>query len=518
MIENVDYVVIGGGHNGLVCGCYLARTGARVLVLEQHERLGGMTLSAPLIDEAPGHLVNPGAYENVYLRAGGVIEDLGLRAHGYDEVDSAGWAWLGPEGDTLWFRADVDATARGLARFDRRDAESYRELVAVGVKALELQAGYAAGLPSRPSPRFVATVMRSIVANRRLRAMLGALMTGTAADVIPSIFRSPQAQGAFASIATILGAPTGEGSAMAMLGTSSLHWRGAARPIGGMGGLVTALVRCLESHGGEARASWAVSRVESRGGRAADVHVAGGATIHAARGIVSCIPPQRVPDLVDDASLTPKLANRLRAAPANATGVATLTVNLALGAELAFPAHRLDDGDIRRPALFTGTFDGVMQACEDCARGDLASAPAWWLTIFNAMDPTQSPAGQDTVQLYGPAPVAAREGWASRQGEAVGRLIEQAAQFAPGISSHELGRFVETPADLTARTTTVNGCLYHVDHLATRLGPLRPALGVGGYRTPLPGFYVSGAGCHPSGGVSGLPGKLAAMVALEHAP
>ena len=100
-MESYDVVVVGGGHNGLVAGCYLARAGRSVLLVEQHDRLGGMTLSAPLIDSAPRHMINPGAYENVYLRAGGVVDDLGLRRFGYREVDSVGWAWLGDDGESL---------------------------------------------------------------------------------------------------------------------------------------------------------------------------------------------------------------------------------------------------------------------------------------------------------------------------------------------------------------------------------------------------------------------------------
>jgi phytoene dehydrogenase-like protein len=81
----------------------------------------------------------------------------------------------------------------------------------------------------------------------------------------------------------------------------------------------------------------------------------------------------------------------------------------------------------------------------------------------------------------------------------------------------EVGRHVETPADLEQRTGAVNGCIYHVDHLPTRMGPLRPALGAGGHRTPLPGLYLGSAGSHPGGGVSGLPGKLCAAAVLADA-
>jgi phytoene dehydrogenase-like protein len=112
-------------------------------------------------------------------------------------------------------------------------------------------------------------------------------------------------------------------------------------------------------------------------------------------------------------------------------------------------------------------------------------------------------------------PVAAAGGWAQRRDEAAKLLVDQVASVLPAVHELEIGRFVETPDDLTDRTTTVNGCLYHVDHLATRMGPLRPALGAAGYRTPLTGLYCTGAGFHPSGGISGLPGKHAATAVLR---
>ena len=428
-VVDVDVVVVGGGHNGLVAGCYLARAGRRVVVLERHDRLGGMTLSAPLIDAAPGHMVNPGAYENVYLRAGGVVEDLDLARFGYREVDSAGWAWLGESGESLLFQRDVDATARDIARFSSADGRAYRELIEVALKALEIQGRYAAGQPGRPGIRFIASALRSLATDRGLRSALGAFITGTAVDAITATFESEQVRGAFASIATILGAPTAEGSALAMLGTSSLHYKGAARPIGGMGGLVTALEHCLVHHGGEARTGATVTSITGPG-RAAGVELADGSAITARQGVVTAIPPQRVPDLTGEALSRP-VAQRLRHAPANAGGVATFTVNLALSGQLALPNHQPSRGDmdLRKPALFTGTLDGVLDACADAARGELPTAPAWWCTIFTAMDPSQAPEGQDTVQLYGPVPMR-REGLANRDARRLRRRQRAARRHA----------------------------------------------------------------------------------------
>lgn len=514
--EIFDVVVIGGGHNGLVAACYLARAGQSVLLVERHHQLGGMALSAPLIDGAPNHMVNPGAYENVYLRSGGVVEDLELRRYGYREVDSVGWAWLGDNGESLLFQASVDETANDIARFSTRDATAYRELVAVAMKAVELQGRYASGPPGRPTLGTVAVGLRTLVGDRKLRSTLAGLLTGTAAEAIVSTFESDQMRGAFASIATILGAPTAEGSALALLGTSTLHGAGAARPIGGMGGLVLALEKCLTSHRGVVRTGIAASEIHHDAKRATGVTLSDGTAVTARSAVVTAIPPQRVPDLVGDGIPSAHI-ERLRAAPANAGGVATLTVNLALSGRLELPAHQPSrtDVDLRQPALFTGSFDGVMTSCVQSSRGELPTHTPWWCTIFTAMDPSQAPSGQDTAQLYGPVPVAAAGGWAQRRDEAAKLLVDQVASVLPAVHELEIGRFVETPDDLTDRTTTVNGCLYHVDHLATRMGPLRPALGAAGYRTPLTGFYCTGAGFHPSGGISGLPGKHAATAVLR---
>ncbi|MCW2687820.1 MAG: hypothetical protein JWR37_2710, partial [Mycobacterium sp.] len=420
------------------------------------------------------------------------------------------------DGESVLFQASVEKTATDIARFSTRDAAAYRNLIAVALKAVELQGRYGSGPPGRPSLVTVAAGLRTLVADRKLRSTLAGLLTGTAAEAIVSTFESDQMRGAFASIATILGAPTAEGSAIALLGTSSLHGAGAARPIGGMGGLVLALQKCLAAHGGVARTAVAACEIHHDTKRATGVTLSDGTDIAARHAVVTAIPPQRVPDLIGD-GIPSALAERMRAAPANAGGVATLTVNLALSGRLELAAHQKwrNDVDLRQPALFTGTFERVMASCVQSSRGELPTQMPWWCTIFTAMDPSQAPPGQDTAQLYAPVPVTPTEGWAQRRDEAAKSLVGHVAAVLPGVHELEIGRFVETPEDLTARTTTVNGCLYHVDHLATRMGPLRPALGVANYGTPLNGFYCTGAGFHPSGGISGLPGKHAASAVLR---
>jgi phytoene dehydrogenase-like protein len=260
-----------------------------------------------------------------------------------------------------------------------------------------------------------------------------------------------------------------------------------------------------------------VRAIKAGSGRADTVELDDGTVIGARRAVIAAVPPQRVPDLVGDA-LDGKIAARMRAAPANASGIATLTVNVALSGRLELPAHqamRHDGLDLRRPTLFTGGFDEVLSSCQQAARGELPTSPTWWMAIFTAMDPSQAPEGQDVAQLYTPVPVAPLDGWPASRAQAAETLVRTISATAPALPDLEIGRYVETPEDLSARTGTLRGSLYHVDHVPTRMGPLRPALGAGGYRTPLAGLYISGAGTHPQGGVSGLPGKLSAQTVLR---
>lgn len=462
---DVDVVVGGGGHNGLVAGCVLARAGWDVVVLEKENLLGGMALSAPLLPQAPRHIPSPGAYEDVYLRASGIAEDLRLADHGYREVDAVGWAWLGPDGESLLFAPDVATTVAQIARFSRADAARYGELVGHGLRLVELQGLWSTRSPARPGVRTLAAAARALVPDRRLRCVFAELVTGTAADTIAATFDSPQMRGAFAS---------------------------------------------MVAHGGRVRTGTRVVTVQVGSGRARGVTLASGETIGARRGVLTAIAPQRVPDLVGDA-LDRGLAERIRAAPANAAGVATLTVSLALRGRLEVPSHQPSATvDLRRPTLFTGSYEGVLDACRACARGDVPVPASWWAAIFTAMDPTQAPPGEDVAQVYTPAPVAPREGWATARGPATDALLAAAATTISGLDELEIGRHVESPDDLSRRTGTSRGSLYHVDHVPTRMGPLRPAWGAGGHATALKGLVLSGAGTHPGGGVSGLPGRLAA--------
>lgn len=513
--KNFDVIVVGGGHNGLVAACYLAKAGLQVVVLEQRDWLGGMASSRAFVAEAPEHTLSPGAWENVYFRAAGVGRELGLENFGHRDLEAHGWAWLGDNGESVVLQANLSKTVEDIARFSKRDAEAYAELTEAGIKILKIQDEYGLSLPKRPSRATIAAAIRAVAGGRRVRSLLASALTSTAADGIESLFESEPVRGIFAGTGAILAPLSADGSAIALLAPSMIHHQGAARPVGGMGGLVAALGRCLEAHGGTVRLASEVASIRM-GTRGGEVELSDGTTLNASRAVIAACPVQRVPELVGDA-LPADIAARIRRAPANSTGLGTFTINAALSGRLELPHHqpnRTDGVDLRKPAIYMGTLEEVVAAGQQSARGEIPDRTTFCLGILSAVDGSQAPDGQDVVQLYSPAPVEPVGGWDKWRGEAEHRLEDKVEEATPDFRRLQIGTFVETAQDLAARTGAENGCIYHIDNLPTRIGPIRPATGAGGYRTAVHGLYIGSASCHPGGGVSGLPGKHCASVVL----
>jgi phytoene dehydrogenase-like protein len=508
-------VVIGAGHNGLTAACYLARAGRQVTVLEARPVIGGMTSSLPLIPQAPRHLVSQCAIDAVYWKASTVEQDLGLREFGLKIIDhDPAWAWLGDDGSSLVLSHDLGKTVEEVRRFSPADAGAYAEFAATSMRALAIQDAYGAGSATRPGSRALRGMLRG-VSDRAVRRLLGAALTRSAAELIADHFRSEQLRGAFAAMASILGSITQDSSGIGMMATAPLHRYGVARPVGGIQAIPDALRRCLEAAGGTVRCSSRVERVVIDNGRARGVELASGEVI-SADWVVSAVPPQVVAGFLAGSG-TPGVAI-LSAAPSNAAGIGCFKLDLAFSDQIRPQRHQRLRGegvDLRRPTLFTGTLEQVIAAEAEAKAGQLPAVPPLTVTILSATDPTQAPPGQDTVYAYAPAPVRHRDGWPGHVDEAAKCVREALAAIFGDTSAAELGHVTETPLDLETRLGAVNGCIYHVDQVATRIGPLRPGLGWAGHRTPVPGLVLSGAGTHPGGGVSGIPGKLAAQALLR---
>lgn len=504
--------MIGAGHNGLVAANYLADAGDHVVVLEASDRIGGMAATAALLPGAPGHLISPCAVDAVYWNASSVARDLGLSRHGLETVaHDPAWAWAGPGGESLVLQQDVRRTLDEIRRFSARDARTYADLIPAALALLDVQDRYGARDPRHPGWRTMASAARRL-RGPKARGLLARLFAGTAAEAIEDLFESEAVRGMLATMASLLGSITTDSGGFGLLATSLLHRYGVVRAVGGMQAIPDALAARLRLRQGTIRTGSPVGRIITGDGACTGVELVAGEQIPA-DAVVSAVPPQVTAELLSGTGV-PGLS-RLRRAPANAAGLGCFTLNIALRGQLELPAHaRGDSVDLRRPTLFQGTLEQVIAAEQACRRGELPDRPPWTGTILTATDSSQAPPGQDVLYLHGPAPVDPRPGWDSAGPVLSRRLVDAASTVLRGIRELEIARFSESPRDLEDRLGAKNGSICHVDQIATRLGPMRPAVGWGGHRTPVRGLYLSGAGTHPGGGVSGIPGQLAAQAVL----
>jgi phytoene dehydrogenase-like protein len=516
----LDAIVVGAGHNGLVAACYLAKAGLDVLVLEANDWIGGCTSSSALIAEAPEHTVSPCAQDFCLIRLSSVVRDLELRRYGYREVlvDPAYVAPL-PDGSTLAFWRDPVVTAEEIKRFDKRDARAYLRFLEMQEAGMEAGIPYILSDPTRPPAEAIRAAIKNGVRHPRQMAELAQMVMGSAAEAIDARFHHPLLRGGLLSLAAV-GAPvTHKGSGINAMFPSIVRHAGVARPVGGAQILPDSLVRCLEDHGGRVRTEAEVASIVLSGDRATGVRLAGGEEI-SARVVISAMDPRKtLHELVSTGRLPDRVARRVQEIPSENGGAAYLTVHIAFSGQLDYSRmERLRDDDLslRNTALLCGSFEEMVAAVDACTTGRMPDPMPFAAVLPTGPDPSQAPAGQDVIYLWaGWAPRRPPGGWTPEYGAAAGQaMVDQAARYIDGFSDLEIGRFVEPWPVLQERTRVPNGNPYYVDLLFQRNGPLRPALGLGGYTTPVEGLFLSGGGTHPGPSVSGAPGQIAAAKVL----
>jgi phytoene dehydrogenase-like protein len=521
--DGADVIVVGAGHNGLVSACYLARAGLDVLVVEANDTIGGCTTSGPLVAQAPEHLLSACAADIITMRSSTVVADLELATRfGYREVEiDPAYAQLAPDGGSLVYWRDRHRTAAEIRRHSPADARAFLELMAVFDDVLSVALPMIATNPTRPDPRSLWQALRGAARHPRSVAVMAGLAAASAEQAIRERFQHPLVQSALAVI-TNFGAPiTGEGTGTNLILPAVISRFGMGRPVGGMGALPAALARSLHASGGAIRVSAPVAEILIERGTAVGVRLRSGEELRAARVLTATEPYRALHDLLPQEALSTRDRVRVDHIPWRNDGCTHFKVEMAFSGHLALTRHqaaRSDDVDLRIPSAMVGSIDEVAAAINAARGGRLADPLPFVSMIPTAADPSQAPAGMDTLSLWsGWLPHDPPGGWPAYKATVERTFVAHAAQYFDGIQELELGRAVESPEDISARTGVRNGNVYHVDVTLTRLGPLRPALGFGGYRTPVPGMYITGAGTHPGPSVSGIPGQQAARTILRDA-
>ncbi len=518
-----DVVIIGAGHNGLVAANYIADAGFRVVVVEAGAEIGGMTQTTATIPGAPGHLLNHYSVDAFFWDAFPPSRDLELERWGLRRTAAdPGHLYLHPSGASIGFWADVQKTVEEIRHFSAADARAYAEFTTTLRAFSALAFTLAATNPVRPDARALRRLARIGFGSRRELGAIVQLVFSSASELIADRFSHPVVRDALHAAAGSTVPNSHNGTGPAFLWMSTCHRHVCRRPVGGVRAIPDALARRLAGRGGTIRCGSPVEEILITQGRAVGVRLAGRGEIRAARAVVAaCDPRQTLTALVPAEALPEDLRRRAGSIPVDNQGYGQLKVDLALSGRVEMSRHqrgRRDDIDVRKPSHMIGTEAGIARTFARAGAGlpPLAEDElSIWPVIPTALDPTQAPDGQDTVYLYvAAAPLRPQGGWAKHADAVADTVVKRAATYYDGLEQLEIGRQFLSNDDFAARLGASGGNITHVDMAMGRAGPMRPARGLGGYRTPVDGLYLSGAGTHPGGGITGAPGYVSAKVVL----
>jgi phytoene dehydrogenase-like protein len=524
-----DAVIIGGGHNGLTCACYLARAGLRVRVLERRGVLGG----AAVTEEFHPGFRNSTASYTVSLLHPKVIADLHLHDHGLRIVDRPFANFLplsDAPGHHLKVGGGLAATAEAVARYSSRDAEALPRYYAM----LDRVAAVLRDLLLETPPNVgggVSDLLQAIRVGRRFRQLDMAarrdvldLFTLSAGDLLDRWFESAPIKACFAfdSVVGNFASPYTPGSAYVLLHHVFGEVNGKpgtwGHAIGGMGSITTAMASEARALGVMLSLDKAVARVRVAGGRVLGVDCADGEVVEARRVVANVNPRLVFGSMIDPLIDLGDFGQRMRDYQCES---ATLRMNVALSELPSFSALPNAAGEAAphhaSGIIMAPSMDHMDAAYASARTKGISDAPIVELLIPSVVDDTLAPAGQHVASLfcqhfrYG-----GESQWTDAAREAAAdRVIDTVCRYAPNFKSAVIARQVHTPLDLERKFGLVGGDIFHGKLTLNQLFSARPVLGHGNYRTPIRGLYLCGAGTHPGGGVTGIPGHNAAREVLR---
>jgi phytoene dehydrogenase-like protein len=513
-----DAIVVGGGHNGLVNGAYLAKAGLKTLIIERRHLVGGAAITEEL---RPGFWFTTFSYALSLLRPD-IIHDLELTKHGFMPLLMSTLFAPGENGDYLLLGQDHGQNVKEIARHSKHDADAYDqyshdiEMVCQAIKPLfdmvppdifsndpeELLA--LAGIGSRFKKLDKRVLMNAV-----------RLLTGSAADFLDDYFDNDLVKGYLASssiIGTKVG-PRSQGSGLVLLyhnlgehdgvfGSWAFHKRGN-------GGFTQVLSRAAEAFGAEIVLESPVDSIITKNGQATGVALKDG-TEYYADTVVSSLDPRRTfLELVNPRELPDDLVENIQRFRFQGT---SSKVNFALDGLPNFPPLGQKPDHFRGFTNIGPSMDYLERAYDDAKYGWYSQNPYIDMAIQSTIDADMAPPGKHVMSCFIQyTPYKLRESDWDTEKENLGDTVQRTLEnYFPGFGNLVLQREVRTPLDIERTVGLSEGNIFAGEFFAPQMFFFRPAPGWSQYRTPIDGYYQCGSGTHPGGCVTGGPGKLAA--------
>jgi phytoene dehydrogenase-like protein len=509
-----DCIVIGAGHNGLVCAASLARAGRRVLVVEARERVGGAAVTREF---APGFRVSAGAHL-LYLMPDRLIRELELERHGLQFAATALPTTALDQGRAL-------TVAPNPALADSPEAATWREFSARMQKFSRLLLKVLADTPARlgsesPSDRrtLLSLALRIRLLGRRDMRELLRIGAMNVYDLLEEYFETPLLKGALgfdAVLGTNFG-PRSPGTVLTWLyrlagasGSSS----GLAVPRGGMGTVSEALANAARAAGATIRTAAPVARILVREDRAAGVVLESGEEIEAGLVVSNADPKATFLTLLGPEHLDAGFVRRIHHLRARGN---TAKLHLALDGLPEF--SHLEAGARGHRLLISPSLDYLEHAYNHTKYGEASPEPALEISLPTIHDPSLAPEGRHVLSaIVQFAPYALKAGWPQSRAQYLSDVLALLERYSPGLKARIVSAELVTPPDVEQEFGITGGHWHHAELALDQFYFVRPVPGAAQYQAPIPRLYLCGAGCHPGGGIMGLAGRNAARQILKAA-
>lgn len=520
-MQPADVAIVGGGHNGLACAAYLARTGLSVVVLEKNARAGG---AAQTEEFHPGYRNSLASYA-VSLLNPKVIADLELHRHGLTIAERpVANFWPVDEHRGLLLPYGLAARQNAIAEFSPHDAERLPAYDAALERAAAVLRGLVLETPPNAGGGWVEAIRGGLMARQMFglalpdQRLLLDLFTKSAAEFLESYFESEIVKGAFAfdGIVGAYASPYTPGTAYVLLHHCFGEVNGKTgvwgHAVGGMGAISDALRSAAESHGAVIRTNAAVAEVMIENGRASGVLLASGEAVSARVVAANVAPKLLFRDLIPHSAIAPELRARF-VGMTSGSGVFRINVALSELPDFLCRPGKSQSAHHGAGIVIGPTLDYLDRSHSDARRSGWARRPVVELLIPSTIDRTLSAPGRHVASLFvqhvSPKLPDGRD-WDSARDEFADLVIATVAEHAPNFASSIIARQVLSPLDLERRLGLPDGDIFHGQLTLGQLFSARPVLGYAAYRMPIPGLYLCGSGAHPGGGVTGVPGHNAA--------
>ena len=523
-----DVIVIGAGHNGLVCANYLAKSGKKVLVLERRGIVGGAAVTEEI---APGFRASIFSYLMSLLHPR-IIRELDLKAHGLEVLPCSDMVSPVDGGDYILFSEDIKKTQDSFRKFSEKDAEIYPVFDQYLREATDIVRKLLWETPPDPSRRDWKTFrdMASLLWRYRKvgRKMyrIADMLTVSAYDFLKEWFEDERVMAViayYASIGTFAG-PKTPGTAYVILHHIMGEHEGAGGwgfIKGGMGSITQALAASARSHGVDIVTDASVAEIKVGGNRVRSVLTTDGREFTAPVIASNASAKTLYLDMLDPKLLPDEVLREIR-------GYRTFSTAFKMNVACERPPQYTILDKVRADGVL-GKFDYptymhiapdidyLERAYDDAKYGWYSSAPFLTPVCPTMVDDTLAPPGKHVVNFFGGhAPYELKGGdWATEKDNFRKVVFDTIERFAPGFSNDVIEAQLLVAPDIEKIVNLPQGHIFHGELSPDQLFFQRPVSGYADYRTPIGGLYICGSSMHPGGGVSGIPGFNAAREILR---